>query len=127
MDSSDKFKVIEVMRALRPIAENYEKDKKEGMEALRDDKYESMQEKVAKHNDAINKKSIDGLLSSLEYHNAEKYFAELNKQSIQLVESLNEKEVDVSYDKISKDAVSKLFESNDFDADSMTILYDVLV
>ena len=67
MDEADKLTVIKAMRALRPVAETYDKDTEEGRRALQDDRFDDMQQKAQKHNEAIQEKKQDGLMRVLHF------------------------------------------------------------
>lgn len=113
MDDADKMKVVKAARALRPIAEEYEKNIEEGIKTLRDERFEEMQQKGAKHNEAIKNQSKDGLLSLEELDELNKYFADHEKLYRTLVQELDEKDVAIEIPRISEDAFIKFAASND--------------
>lgn len=127
MEEADKIKFIKAMRVLRPIAENYDKDLEEGRKALQDDKFEEMQQKVQKHNDAIKNKSQDGLLSYSELKEVKDYFNAYEKTARKIVNDLDEIEVSLSVGKLDEAAFSKLAASNDMNGEELEILFDVIV
>ena len=127
MEEADKIKFIKAMRVLRPIAENYDKDLEEGRKALQDDKFEEMQQKAQKHNDAIKNKSQDGLLSYSELKEVNDYFNAYEKTARKIVNDLDEIEVSLSVGKLDEAAFSKLAASNDMNGEELEILFDVLV
>lgn len=127
MEEADKIKFIKAMRVLRPIAENYDKDLEEGRKALQDDKFEEMQQKAQKHNDAIKNKSQDGLLSYSELKEVNDYFNAYEKTARKIVNDLDEIEVSLSVGKLDEAAFSKLAASNDMNGEELEILFDVIV
>ena len=123
----DKLTIIKTLRSIRPIAEAYEKDKKDGLGVIQDENFKSLQEKALKHDVAVKNKDLDGILSESELKELRKFFEEANTCADKLIEELNNKEVDVSNEKLSEDSLSDLIKSNDFTCEDACILYDVLV
>lgn len=127
MQDSDKFLVIKAMRELRPLSEEYEKDEKEGLEALKDEGFEAMQEKAAKHEEAIREGKKDGLLTLEELNEVNAFFREYQKNVKKLLEDIQNKECEFSYKRISEDAFGNFVASNDFKGEEIVTLYDALV
>lgn len=127
MEEADKIKFIKAMRVLRPIAENYDKDLEEGRKALQDDKFEEMQQKAQKHNDAMKNKSQDGLMSYSELKEVNDYFADYEKTTRKILNELNEKEVSLSIGKFDETAFGKLAASNDMSGEELEALADVIL
>ena len=113
VDDADKMKIIKATRLLRPIAEEYEKNVEESLKTLRDDRFEEMQQKGAKHNEAVKNDSKDGLLSFNELDELNKYFSEHDKLCRTLVRELDEKEVTLDMPHISEESFIKFISSND--------------
>ena len=127
MQDSDKFLVIKAMRELRPLSEEYEKDEKEGLEALKDEGFESMQEKAAKHEEALREGNKEGLLPLEELNEVNAFFREYQKNVKKLLEDIQNKECEFSYKRISEDAFGKFVASNDLKGEEIVTLYDALV
>lgn len=127
MDEADKLTVIKAMRALRPVAETYDKDTEEGRRALQDDRFEEMQQKAAKHNEAIQNKSQDGLLSFSELKELNDYFTKYEKSARELVKELDEKEITITIGRLNEDAFGKLVASNDMTGEDLMALSDVIL
>lgn len=127
MEEADKMKFIKAMRVLRPFAEEYDKDLEEGKKALQDDKFEEMQQKAAKHNEAIQNKSQDGLLSYTDLKEVSDYFNAYEQSARKLVKELDEKEVSVSIGKLSESAFGKMAASNDMSGEELEVMADVIL
>lgn len=127
MEDADKMKFIKAMRVLRPISEEYDKDLEEGKKALQDEKFEEMQQKGQKHNDAVANKSLDGLLSYSELKEVNDYFKKAEKEANELVKELNEKEITVTIGRLNEAAFGKLVASNDMTGEDLMALSDVIL
>lgn len=127
MDEADKLKTIKAMRVLRPVAEEYDKDVEEGRKALQDDKFEEMQQKVQKHNEAIEKKSNDGLLSYSELKELRKYFDKAENEAKKMMQELDDKELTLTIGRLSEEAFGRLAASNDFTGEELETLFNVIV
>ena len=127
MEDDDKMKFIKAMRVLRPIAEEYDKNLEEGKKALQDERFEEMQQKAAKHNEALQTKKQEGLLGFSELKELNDYFKDYDKSARELVKELDEKEVSVSIGRMDEVAFGKLAASNDLTGEELELLYDVMV
>lgn len=127
MEDADKMKFIKAMRVLRPISEEYDKDLEEGKKALQDDKFEEMQQKAAKHNEAIQNKTQDGLLSFSELKELNDYFTNYEKSARELVKELDEKEITITIGRLNEAAFGKLVASNDMTGEDLMALSDVIL
>lgn len=127
MEATDKIKMAKAMRVLRPFAEEYDKDLEEGKKILQDDKFEEMQQKAQKHNDAMKNKSQDGLMSYSELKEVNDYFADYEKTARKILNELNEKEVSLSIGKFDETAFGKLAASNDMSGEELEALADVIL
>lgn len=125
MDGDNQMKYIKIMRVLRPVAENYDKDLEDGKNALQDEKFEEMQQKAAKHNEAIQAKKNEGLLSFSELKELNDYFTDYDKSVKKLLADLDNQEVNLSLDKLSEEAFKKLAESIEVSGDDLIALSDV--
>lgn len=126
MDDKDKYKVIKAMREMRPVSEKFEADLKEGNEKLKDERYEEMNEKAVKHNEAVRDGKTEETLSSKELRQLDIYFSAYKKEVDVLEKSLEDEDFPVKFEKLSEEAIYKLWESNDFTCEQMMILEDAL-
>lgn len=127
MDEADKLTVIKAMRALRPVAETYDKDTEEGRRALQDDRFDDMQQKAQKHNEAIQEKKQDGLLSYSDLKELNDYFTAYDKSVRKMQKELDDKELTLTIGHLSEEAFGKLAASNDFNGEELETLFNVIV
>jgi hypothetical protein len=126
MDEADKLTVIKAMRALRPVAETYDKDTEEGRRALQDDRFDDMQQKAQKHNEAIQEKKQDGLLSYSDLKELNDYFTAYDKSVRKMLQELDDKELTLTIDRLSEEAFGRLAASNDLTCEKLETLFNVL-
>lgn len=127
MDEADKLTVIKAMRALRPVAETYDKDTEEGRRALQDDRFDDMQQKAQKHNEAIQEKKQDGLLSYSDLKELNDYFTAYDRSVRRMQQELDDKELTLTIGSLSEEAFGKLAASNDFNGEELETLFNVIV
>lgn len=126
MDEADKLTVIKAMRALRPVAETYDKDTEEGRRALQDDRFDDMQQKAQKHNEAIQEKKQDGLLSYSDLKELNDYFTAYDKSVRRMQQELDGREQELTIGHLSEEAFGRLAASNDLTCEELEILFNVL-
>lgn len=127
MDEADKLTVIKAMRALRPVAETYDKDTEEGRRALQDDRFDDMQQKAQKHNEAIQEKKQDGLLSYSDLKELNDYFTAYDKSVRKMQRELDDREQELTIGRLSEEAFGRLAASNDLTCEELETLFNVLV
>lgn len=127
MDDADKLKTIKAMRILRPVSEEYDKDVEEGRKALQDDKFEEMQQKAQKHNEAVQEKKQEGLLGYSELKELNEYFTAYDKSVRKMLQELDDKELTLTIGRLSEEAFGKLAASNDFTGEELETLYNAIV
>ncbi len=127
MDDADKLKTIKAMRVLRPVSEEYDKDVEEGRKALQDDKFEEMQQKAQKHNEAVQEKKQEGLLGYSELKELNEYFTSYDKSVRKMLQELDDKELTLTIGRLSEEAFGKLAASNDFTGEELETLFNVIV
>lgn len=126
MDEADKLTVIKAMRALRPVAETYDKDTEEGRRALQDDRFDDMQQKAQKHNEAIQEKKQDGLLSYSDLKELNDYFTAYDKSVRKMQRELDDREQELTIGRLSEEAFGRLAASNDLTCEELETLFNVL-
>lgn len=127
MDDADKLKTIKAMRVLRPVSEEYDKDVEEGRKALQDDKFEDMQQKAQKHNEAVQEKKQEGLLGYSELKELNEYFTSYDKSVRKMMQELDDKELTLTIGRLSEESFGKLAASNDFTGEELETLFNVIV
>lgn len=113
MEDADKFKMIKIMRAMKPIATSYEDFQKDAQEKLKDDDFEVMQKR------AQDLQSNNGQGSPEEFKEVNAYYEKYYKSLNDFLKPELEKENDFSYEKLSEDAFGKYLASNDFKMDEI--------
>lgn len=116
MEDAEKFAVVKAMRVFRPIADGFAAFVDDAREKLRPENFEEIQHKI-QHVDTL----------SEEERNA------VNAQVDAYARSINEcildearKEVDLEFEPLSEEALSRLAASNDFDISTILFLGDAL-
>lgn len=118
MADEDKIKVWKIARTLKPVAEKFEDDSKDAAEKMKpsedfDDKLQKAQEyeRMVKDKDADMTKLPIG---AAEYGAFIKEFQQYNKLVGDAIKEFADKEVEVSFDRLSEDAFGKLMASNEW-------------
>lgn len=127
MPGAEQIKYLQTMCALRAISEEYEKNVDEGAKALQDDKFEEMRQKGLMHNEAVQNKTNDGLLSNSELKEVNEYSNQYQKSVFEFINKLNEEDVNPAIEKLSKEAFTKLIESVELEGKDLETLYNVIV
>ena len=123
MSSEDKFKVIKIMRVLRPIATEWDEFIQTIDEKCKGENHDGIIKDVQQWQTEGEKTSIP-LTRRIEINN---YLDKYNKERQRMIEEEQNKEVAVSFDKLSEKAFEKFIESNDFDIEKSAIIYDCIV
>ena len=107
------------MKALRSIADTFDKDKEEAQESLKDDKFEEMQGKLktAQENERKMKEEDTDLLQEV---NA--YFAGFSKKTMEYFNELADKEVEVEITEVEEAELLKAIKACEKGFDDMEML-----
>lgn len=117
LENGDKFKIVKVCRALKPIAKELESFEKDTEDKL---KPEGFDEKA--------KKAGAGELSQAEIMDLNQQFAEYREAVNDCLESERNTEVEVKFAPMGRDVFEKLVESNKgYTVGNIMLLEDVLV
>lgn len=113
MEDAGKFKMIKIMRAMKPVATSFEDFQKDAQEKLKDEDFEGMQKRA----EALQQNQNNADPKEFKEVNAyyEKYYKALN-------DCLNpelEKENDFEYEKLTEEEMGKYLASNDFKMDEI--------
>ena len=128
MDDADKFKVIKALRVIKPVAKGYEDFVEEAKNKLKADDHDKMTEKAQAWNKDNQGKKV-GELTQEEIDNLNAintYFAEYNKRVENCLKEEAEKEVELTFDKLSEEAFGKLVASNDWTCGQIMALSDAV-
>lgn len=123
MEDADKFKVIKAIRAMKPHVKAFEDLVKDAREKLKGDEHEMM----AKRAQQWQEEGSATTLTDEERMELNKYTTEYDKKVDECVREEAEKDIDLSFDKLSEDAFGKFIASNDFDVKTIMLLQDALM
>lgn len=123
MSSEDKFKVIKIMRVLRPIATEWDEFAQTIDEKCKGENHDEIIKDAQQWQTEGEKTSIP-LTRRIEIN---KYLDKYNKERQRMIEEEQNKEVTVTFDKLNEKAFEKFIESNDFDIEKAMIIYDCIV
>ncbi len=123
MEDADKFIVIKAVRAMRPIATEFESFSKEVGEKMRDDRFEEMQKKAQEWQE----KGESVAFTTKERLEINAYFQNYQKQIEKCIKEESEVEHSLDFTLLSEEAFLKLLASNDFKAGLADKLASALV
>ena len=128
MDDADKFKVIKALRVIKPVAKGYEDFVEDVKNKLKGDDHDKMTEKAQAWNKDNQGKKVNELTQEQidELNTINTYFAEYNKRVETCLKEEAEKEVELTFDKLSEEAFSKLVASNDWTCGQIMALSDAV-
>ena len=128
MEDADKFKVIKALRVIKPIAKGYEDFIEEAKNQLKGDDHDKMTKKAQDWNKDNQGKKVGELTQEQidELNAINTYFAEYNKRVETCLKEEAGKEVELTYDKLSEEAFSKLVASNDWTCGQIMALSDAV-
>lgn len=110
MESKEKFQVIRIMRAMKPVAEEWDSFVKTMDEKLRGENHDVMLAKAQQWQ----KEGEKTTLSLDERMAVNEYFGKLDRERRELIASEQSKEVNTLFDKLTEEAFERLVDSNDF-------------
>lgn len=118
MESKEKFAVIRIMRAVKPVAEEWDAFLSTVDEKLRGEGHEEMVAKIQQWQ----KEGEQTTLTEEERREVNAYIMRYNKEREELLHAELAKEVEVSFERISEEAFERFIDSNDMDVNVLTIL-----
>ena len=129
MQDTDKFTVIRAMRALKPIQTDYEAAVRDAQERLKPEDFDDLQKKAADWNATHKDKKLTDLTpeerTTLDGINAA--YRDYTEKVEQCVRDLAETERELTYTRLSEEALGKLLESNpDWKMQEILAVADVL-
>lgn len=122
MESKEKFQVIKIMRAMKPVAEEWDSFVKTIDEKLKGEHHEDMLAKAQQWQ----KEGEKTTLSLDERMAVNEYFGKFDKERRELIASERSKEVDVLFDKLTEEAFERLVDSNDFNVGQIIALQEAI-
>ena len=129
MQDTDKFTVIRAMRALKPIQTDYEAAVRDAQERLKPEDFDDLQKKAADWNATHKDKKLTDLTpeerTTLDGINAA--YRDYTEKVEECVRDLAETERELTYTRLSEEALGKLLESNpDWKMQEILAVADVL-
>ena len=118
MESKEKFAVIRIMRAVKPVAEEWDAFLSTVDEKLRGEGHEEMVAKIQQWQ----KEGDNTTLTMEERKEVNEYIAKFNAERNELINAELAKEVEVSFERISEEAFERFVDSNDMDVNMLTML-----
>lgn len=122
MESKEKFSVIKIMRAMKPVAEEWDSFIKTMDEKLKGEHHEEMLAKAQQWQ----KEGEKTTLSLDERMAVNEYFAKFNKDRTEMITSEQSKEVNILFDKLTEEGFERLVDSNDFNVGQIVALQEVI-
>lgn len=122
MESGDKFKVIKIMRSMKPAAEEWDSFLKTVDDKLKKENHDEVIEKAQKWQQEGEKTS----LTNEEKIGINKYLLEFQKEKEDCVREELEKSVTLEFEKLSDAAFEKLVDSNDWKVNEILSLESVI-
>lgn len=123
MEDSDKFKMIRMIRVLKPVVTNFEDFKKVASEKLKGENHDYMLEK-AQQWQAEGEKTT---LAEAERIEINKYFNDYNNKIVECLKDEAMKENELDYEPLGADAFAKFVASNDWTLRQITAIEEVVI
>lgn len=122
MESKEKFQIIRIMRAMKPVTEEWDSFVKTMDEKLKGEHHEEMLAKAQQWQ----KEGEKTTLSLDERMAVNEYFGKLDKERRELIASEQSKEANVLFDKLTEEAFERLMDSNDFNVGQILALQEAI-
>lgn len=126
MSDDAAMRVWKNMKALRQVADTYDKDVKEAQESLKDDKFEEMQGKLKTAQENERKMKEEGYTYTKEdtdlLQEVNAYFAAFGKKTMEYFNELADKEVEVEITEVEEAELLKAIKACEKSFDDMEML-----
>ena len=126
MSDDAAMRVWKNMKALRHVANTYDKDKEEAQNSLKDDKFEEMQGKLKTAQENERKMKNDGYTYTKEdvelLEEVNTYFAAFSKKTMEYFNELADKEVEVEITEVEEAELLKAIKACEKSFDDMEML-----
>lgn len=123
MEDNAKFKVIKALRLIKKVNAEHDDFLKDAQEKLKGDEFDEMKDKAQKWQEEGEKTTI----TMEERLKINKFFTSYNERISKIMKDEEEKDVDLTYEKLTEDEFKTLVSSNDFDVNTMMLLQDALM
>lgn len=118
MESKEKFQIIKIMRAVKPVAEEWDAFMATVDEKLKGENHETIVAMIQQWQ----REGDNTTLTMEERKEVNEYIAKFNAERNELINAELAKEVEVSFERISEEAFERFVDSNDMDVSVLTIL-----
>lgn len=122
MDDEDKFRMIKIIRVLKPVATNFEDFKKDASEKLKGENHEEMLEKAQKWQT----EGENTTLTEAERIEINKYFTDYNNKIVECLKEESKKENELDYEPLGAGAFGKFVASNDWTLGQIAAIEEVI-
>lgn len=122
MEGEGKIKVVKAIKAMKPIATEFEDFRKDALERLKPEGYDEMVKKAEKWQ----KEGENTTLTTTERAELNKYFSDYQMEVDKCLKEEIEKEHELEFEKLSDEEFEKFADSNDFTAGQFIELMNVL-
>ena len=122
MESTDKFKVVKMMRPMQGVAEEWDKFMENVDKKLQKENHEEIIEKAKKWNS----EGENTTLTNDEKAEINKYLIEFQKEKNECIKEEVEKEHEIEFTKINENAFEKLVDSNDWSVNQILLLESLI-
>lgn len=123
MEDCDKFKMIKIIRALKPVVTNFEDFKKVAKDKLKGDNHDYMLEKAQQWR-AEGEKTT---LSESERIEINRYFNDYNNKISECLKDEGLKENELDYEPLKEYVFGKLVASNDWTLGQIAAIEEVII
>ena len=118
-----KMKIIKIALSLSKVSAQWDEFSKTVFEKCKGESHDAMVADLQKWQNEGNQTSLP-----IERRIAiSQYMTKYNEETARLLDEENNKEVDMSFEKISEEVFNAIIDSNDFDIETVMPLYDVIV
>ena len=122
MESKEKFAVIRIMRAVKPVAEEWDAFLSTVDEKLRGEGHEEMVAKIQQWQ----KEGEQTTLTEEERREVNAYIMRYNREREELLHSELAKEVEVKFEPLTEEAFERFLDSNDMTVEVLGLLSEAI-
>lgn len=122
MESKEKFQVIKIMRAVKPVAEEWDAFIATVDEKLRGEGHEEMAAKIQQWQ----KEGEQTTLTEEERREVNAYIMRYNREREELLHSELAKEVEVKFEPLTEEAFERFLDSNDMTVEVLGLLSEAI-
>lgn len=122
MSGDGKIKVVKIIKAMKPIATDYDDFRKDALERLKPEGYDAMAEKAQQWQ----KDGENTTLTATERAEINQFFADYQTEVDKCLNDEVNKEHELSFTKLTADEFTALCDGNDWTAGQMLELMDII-